>query len=89
MTGADLLLFLVDKGFDAAECIERWWTRRKRKGQRPAPVGLSWKDVLEIKRQSDAGARRSEAPTVVIHPPSELLKSRASAPPLKRPSLKR
>jgi hypothetical protein len=86
MTVANLLLFLVDLVFDVAERVDRWNTRRKRKGK-PAPVGLSWKDVLEIKRQSDAGARRSEAPTVVIPPPSELLGGRS--PPPRKPSPKR
>lgn len=37
----------------------------------PPPSTLTLRDLLEIKKESDAHARRSQAPTVVIPPPSE------------------
>ncbi len=87
MTLTTVALFVVDLGFAIAERIDAWSTKRKKR--KVEPIGFSWKDVLEIKRQSDTAVRRSEAPTVVIPPPSELLRNRASAPPPRKPSIKR
>lgn len=70
ITLAQIALAVIDVGFAIAERVDAWSTKRKRKQKLP-PTALSWKDVLEIKRQSDLGARKSEAPTVVIPPPSE------------------
>ncbi len=68
-----IALFVIDLAFALAEHVSDWLDKRARKKRlpRPTPSGLSLKDLLEIKKANDAAQKKSEAPTVVIPPPSE------------------
>ena len=63
-----LALCIANAAFAIAEKLAGWLEAR---GQRRAlPRPLTVKDLLEIRAQKDA-QRRSQAPTVLIPPPSE------------------
>lgn len=75
MSVGSVVFKIIDLLFAGAELVSRALDKRK-----PPPAGLTLRDLIDMKRQDDDRVRRSQAPTVVIDPPSE----RAKPPPLKR-----
>lgn len=65
-----LALLIVELAFKLAEGVAGWLERREKRVTKDIPRGLTWPDLLELKRHNDS-VRRSQAPTVVIPPPSE------------------
>lgn len=65
-----IALFVVELAFTIAERVAAWLEAREKRAKKPSP-GLSLKELLEIKRLNDTQVRRTQAPTVVIPPPSE------------------
>ncbi len=63
-----LALCVVDLAFAIAEKVAYWLEAAEKRKRLPRPLTVA--DLLEIRTQKDA-ARRSQAPTVVIPPPSE------------------
>lgn len=60
-------LFVVERVFDVLELISNLSDKRKAKQK---PKELTLKDLLDAKRDTEL-LRRTQAPTVVIPPPSE------------------
>lgn len=62
-----VLLFVVERVFDVLELIDRANERAKAKRK---PKELTFHDLVDVKRDAEL-LRRTQAPTVVIPPPSE------------------
>lgn len=69
MNFGKVAMFIVERAFDLAELILA--ISEKKKQKLPPPSSLSLKDLVEMKRADNETVRRSQAPTVVIPPPSE------------------
>jgi hypothetical protein len=63
------LFVIIDVLFAVAEGVAS--LMEKRKAKRPPPPSLSLRDIMEMKRADAELVKRTQAPTVVIPPPSE------------------
>lgn len=61
-----VLFVIIDVLFAVAEGVSALMEKRKKR-----PQGLSMRELLDMKRQDEDLVRRTQAPTVVIPPPSE------------------
>lgn len=61
----------MERAIAIADALSVWLQRREQRRGLPPPSTLTLRDLLEIKKESDSYARRTQAPTVVIPAPSE------------------
>jgi hypothetical protein len=72
MSVTDVILKVVDVLFAVAETVVKVSDKRRdKRAKERARASLTLKDLMALKRADDEYLRRSQAPTVVIPPPSE------------------
>lgn len=69
-------LWIIERLFDVAELVSAASDRSAAKRKQLGPSPLTLKELMEIKRQDEDLYRRTNAPTVLIPPPSEREKRR-------------